>query len=56
MEKPILLGIMLAGIVLFDLSHVVADSDTPNEEVTTSTSNSSTSATITITMCTVADE
>ena len=46
MKKLILLGIMLAGIVIFGLSHVVTDADTPNNEVTTGTSNSSASENI----------
>jgi len=46
MKKLILLGIMLAGIVLFGLSGVVADTETPNNEVTNSTSNSSASENI----------
>jgi len=46
MKKLILLGIMLAGIVLFGFSGVVADTDTPNNEVTNSTSNSSASGEI----------
>jgi len=37
---------MLAGIVLFGFSGVVADTDTPNNEVTNSTSNSSASGEI----------
>jgi hypothetical protein len=45
-KKLILLGIMLAGIVLFGLSGVVADTDTPNSEVTTSASNYSASENI----------
>jgi hypothetical protein len=45
-KKLILLGIMLAGIVLLGVSHVVADTDTPNNEVTTNTGNSSASENI----------
>ena len=55
-KKLILLGITLAGIALFSLTHVLADTGTPDNQITNSTSNSSASATITITMYAMADE
>jgi len=57
-----ILTIILAGLILFSLSDAtvsIADTDTPNNEVTSTISkagNSSASATITITMYAVADE
>jgi len=57
-----ILAIILAGLILFSLSDVaisIADTGTPNNEVTSSVSkasNSSASATITITMYAVANE
>ena len=65
MKRPIflvILAILLAGSVLLGLSDTdisVADTDVPNNEVTSSVSkasNSSASATITITMTGVIDE
>ena len=59
---PLILAILLVGLVLLGLSDTsisVADTGTPNSDVTSSiskTSNSSASATITITMYAVADE
>jgi len=52
--RKLILGIMLVGIVLLGSNHVIADTDTPNNEITSSSSNSS--ASITITMYAVADE
>ena len=58
----VVLPIILAGLILSDLSDTdisIADTGTPNNEVTSSVSkasNSSASATITITMYAVADE
>ena len=52
-------AILLTGLVLLGLNDTgisVADTGTPNNEVTSSASNSSASATITITMYAVADE
>ena len=55
MKKPIFPGIMLSGIVLLGLSDVTANTDSPNNEVT-SPGNSSVSATITIMMTGVLNE
>ena len=58
----VILAIILAGLVLFgwsDAAISVADTGTPNNEVTSSVSkasNSSASATITITVYAVANE
>ena len=61
-KKPfflVILATILAGLVLFRLGDTVisvADTGTPNNEVTSTTSNSSASATITITMTGILNE
>jgi hypothetical protein len=55
----VLLAILLAGLILFGLNDAaisVADTGTPNNEVTSSIGNSSTSATIMITMTGILNE
>ena len=60
-KKPlVILAILIAGLILFGLSDNVvsiADTDVPNNEITSSiANNSSAGATITITMTGILDE
>jgi hypothetical protein len=60
-KKPlVILAILVAGLILFGLSDNVvsiADTDVPNNEITSSiANNSSAGATITITMTGILDE